>query len=648
MKSGSNDWLDAIAAKAGLRLDEVTAVLESKGIRPLPVVASPKRLTLRRLAFSGVKVGVSNAGPFEFLWDELKGGLWALVTEANLKGKSSIFRIVRWMLHGRQPDKLQDVRDWLHRCSLRFAIDDSAYEVRAEVQGGVAGCLMRLFPDGAETKLAAFRSDAEFESVMSGFFLRELGFDTVSRWRDGASVDGGKPVTHGWPSLSGAMFVGSDYSVLLGDVPPQAGLTTPLMQMYLGLPWVSTLTAAKTAEQGVKREQDSRDRRRKANEAARRSRTEEIQRTLFAKQAELQATPSDADVRAELGRLQTELAMQKQTELTLSARLEREKRACGEAEKAYADDRRDFQAHVDAAAAGAVFRMLDPSCCPRCDIAVTEDRRRREKDTHACSVCGEHLLADEDEASIRTNLEARMKASKEARDTAAKNIESAETDLQKMSANVAALDQQINSQVAKLASFGLRQKLELEVEILKARLSEASYSTEPDADDSSEAAVLKATVEETEKRVKELQEDLLSSVSERLTHYAHRFGMLNLNSAQLRGNGQLPLTKGGKQTSYSHCTDGEKLRLKVAAVLALISVGEAKGVGRHPGLLMLDSPGAQEVAQSDLDALISGLEEVSGEFRHLQLFIASLSSPAVTKHVAKERTRYSAGEEPLW
>jgi hypothetical protein len=108
------------------------------------------------------------------------------------------------------------------------------------------------------------------------------------------------------------------------------------------------------------------------------------------------------------------------------------------------------------------------------------------------------------------------------------------------------------------------------------------------------------------------------------------------------------LVKGGSETSYGNCTDGEKLRLKVAALLAMIKVGEASRVGRHPGLLMIDSPGAQEIAREDLDQLIGGLEEVSKEFGHLQVFIAAMSSPVVVDHVPAERMRHAAGDTPLW
>ena len=572
-----------------------------------------------------------------------------MATERNLKGKSSVLEFVRWMLRGRPSDRLQqDVKDWLHKCSLRFLLDDTVYEVQAETRGALSGRLVRLKKGDDGIKLATFNGDAEFEAVMSGFFLREFGLDVVTRWKGDAEEDGGKAVIHGWPSLSGAMFIGTNYSVLLGDMPPDSGMTVPLMQMYLGLPWVSTLTAAKSAEQGMRRAQEARERRRKAGEVGRKNRKNEILAQLEATRKKRDATPSDAEVRAELAKLQAELGKERKADLEAQTRMERERIALATADTALAADRHELQAHLDAEAAGAVFRMLDPSFCPRCDAAVTDDKRKREKETHACSVCGEHVGTDEEAATAKKELETRLKASKSAQEKARKSYEEARKFLEGIGGRISILESKIRELSQKLATFGSRQQLDMEVAVLEGRLQEASFNPEPEAADASEAAILKATVEETEKLVKAVQEDLLKAVSEEIVRYANRFGMINLTEASLKGNTHLRLVKGGKETGYGNCTDGEKLRLKVAAVLAMIRVAEEKGVGRHPGLLMIDSPGAQEVVRKDLDELISGLEEASKEFGHLQVFIAAMSSPAVVKHVPTERMRYAKGESPLW
>ena len=647
-KGGSRDWLETIAAKAKVDPDVAERILDARGIRPSPVVATPRRLAIRRIEFAGVKTDVPGAGPFEFVWDDLGPGLWAMVTERNLRGKSSVIEIAKWLLRGRPSARLQDdVRTWLRNCRLVFTLDGTFHEVRLDTPMTASGKLVRIV-SGEEIVLAAFVGEAEFQAVMSDFFLKEFGLDVVTRWKSGTEEDGGRAVLHGWPSLSGAMFIGTDYSALLGDMPPESGMATPLMQMYLGLPWVSTLTAAKAAEQGARKDQEARERRRKAADAGRARRREEILSELERKRAERDATPSDEAMRAEMAHLQADLAAASASEADISARADRTRDALREAEAAYRTDRTDLQAYIDAEAAGAVFRMLDPSFCPRCDAAVTDERRKREKETHSCSVCGEHVDGQEDAASVLDSLEARTKASKTARDRAQRSSSEAGNALDGVRARIVRIRAEIEGLAGRLAGYDARRRLEIEVAVLEARLQEAGHDPETAAEDGPELAVLAVAAAETEKRVKAVQEGLLNAVSEEIVRYANRFGMANISSATLRGNTHLRLVKGGSETKYGSCTEGEKLRLKVAALLAMIKVGETRRVGRHPGLLMIDSPGAQEIAREDLDQLIGGLEEVSKEFGHLQVFIAAISSPAVIDHVPAERMRHAEGDAPLW
>lgn len=187
--------------------------------------------------------------------------------------------------------------------------------------------------------------------------------------------------------------------------------------------------------------------------------------------------------------------------------------------------------------------------------------------------------------------------------------------------------------------------------VLEGRFEEAEASIGPDAqanDRSEELKILSAVVKETESRVKAVQDGLLEDVSGRLVEYANAFGMENLSEASLKGNASLSLIKGGAPTSYSKVTEGEKLRLKVATVLAMIEIAEERGIGRHPGLLMIDSPAAQEVSPVDVDHLVAGLQSVFTKLPHFQVFVAGISSKAITDHIPKAHRREVAGDAFLW
>lgn len=642
MAQPNGEWLGAIAARAGAELSKIESTLAAHHIIPTPTLASPRRLMLVEIAFSGVKDGVADGGPFEFHWGDLGHGLWAMLTDQNLRGKSSIMEVVRWLLRGRPSSNLQDdVRRWIHQARLRFLLDDVTHEVRVETQDGVRGSLLRLKSgDNGDVKLAEFASDREFEAVMTDFFMHALGMDTITSWRDsGDPEESGQSIAHGWVAFSGAMFIGTNYDVLLGDMPVAAGLNARLMQMYLGVPWVSTLASAKSAQQAVQNAVDIRARRRTQGQAVRRNRVKQIQAELEAKRRELSRIPSDQELRDTLSALGKAYADTKRQERALQQRIERETSALEQAGAAYQEDRRDLQTHLDSMAAGAVFRMLDPTCCPRCDHSISDSRKKQEKATHACAVCGESIGASEDAEILRSEIEDRVKASKAAYERLETGIEAVKSRLAEVQNSLAAIQGEIDENTARLGTFARRQELLTAISVLEGRLQEASF--EPPAEDGgneNELVILNAIVAETEDRVKVLREELLKDVSARLVEYAQRFGMHNLSQASLKGNANLSLVKGGAATSYSKVTEGEKLRLKVATVLAMIEVAEKRSVGRHPGLLMIDSPAAQEVSPDDLDELVAGLQSVSKSISHAQVFVATRTSPAITEHVpAKNR-----------
>jgi hypothetical protein len=644
IKNNSDEWLIAIAEKAGINVDRVNEVLASKRICPAPVIPMPRRLTLLRIAFSGTKTGIDKEGNFSFEWNDLDCGMWAIITEKNFKGKSSIIEIVRWMLRGRPSDNLQeDVKKWISDCNLLFKLDDAVFEIRVHQEKGLTGELLRLTSGVQERVYASFSGESEFEAVMSDFFLKELSLDMIARGK----ADG-KSVLHGWPALSGVLFIGTDYSTLLGDVPPAAGITVPLMQMYLGLPWISTLTSAKASFQELQREQELKSRNNENAKKAKKIRIDAIHAELEVKTEALSKTPSDKEVRDSLEKLNSQFVKFKVFERELLGSLERVKQIIAEAEIIYANDRREFQSLIDEEAAGAIFRKLDPTLCPRCDHRISEEKKNLEKTSHKCSICGEYIISDENFDDIKSQLKTRVDASKAALGAARQEYNNAEEELKNTQQQIENIDVQIQLLTKKAATFDARRLLEFDIAKLEAKLEEIGLDIDQNDAFSDDIKIIKAIIDETEQRAKALQNELLKAVSDEMLKFGQKFGINNLNAIDLKGNGSLFLVKAGQRTSYSKVTAGEKLRLKVAAVLAMIRVSETRGVGRHPGLLMVDSPGAHEVTIDDLSEFIICLQDATRDFQHLQIFVASISSPVITANIQMNRTRYACGDESLW
>lgn len=651
MAKESMEWLDAIASRAKVDMSRVESVLTARHIVPTPVLPAPRRLKLLSISFGGEKQGVEDYGPYTFEWKNLSEGLWGMMSDRNLRGKSSVIEIVRWLMRGSPSSNLQDdVKAWVHNASLRFDLDGFEYEVRVDCRNGSVGVLTRRSsPTESATVLASFSSEKQFEMVMSDFFLRTFSMEGLATWRESDTEEKtGHAVIHGWPALSGAMFIGTNYDVVLGDLPATSGTQARLIQMYLGVPWVSTLATALAAQKLVTSSHELEARRRNQGAQAKQARVKEIELSLTEKREALKTKPSDEVIQNELSLLSGKYSEAKRREKAMQERLDREILAVQQSNAAYLQDRRDIQVHKDSTAAGSIFRLLDPTCCPRCDHEIDQIKKKKEAINHSCSVCGESISSSEDADILLKELEARIKASKSAFDKTSKDQKLAEESLDILQTELESIQTKTQALTEQLGSFESRRLLSNEIAILEGRLEEASFDSGTDVVVDDEAVVLKAIVTETDLRSKAVRDEYLEEVSTSLLRFAKSFGMHSLSKAQLRGNANLMLVKGGADTSFSKVTKGERLRLKVATVLAMIEVGERRGVGRHPGLIMIDSPAAQEVAPEDLRELFSGLMSIRGEIPHLQIFVAGMTSNAMCDHIPPSNRKEAIKGGYLW
>ena len=99
-------WVTGICQKTGVDRASVERFLSRHQIEADSAAASPSRLIVTRVGFEGVKDGTANE-PFQFDWENLQPGLHGLVTDENLRGKTSVLHLIRWLSRGRstiQPD----------------------------------------------------------------------------------------------------------------------------------------------------------------------------------------------------------------------------------------------------------------------------------------------------------------------------------------------------------------------------------------------------------------------------------------------------------------------------------------------------------------------------------------------------------------
>lgn len=645
--SNTINWIDEIATKSSVERDEVAKILLAHGIEEDSTLPRKRSLTLKRLLLRGTKHGEDK--PFEFLWEGLSNGIWGLLTDANSKGKSSILSLVRGALRGEFPgSRLKpDVWGWLSEFELDFLIDESAHRIRLTKPAGAtlataAIATLSRFDGVRELVIKRGIPDDAFGKAVDSLFMDELGFSRVRAYR----ARQGEAAEHGWPAMCAALFITGPGDTLFGDT-AQDAVHLRLIQLFIGLPWVTTYTCASTGLKAVSA--------RLAKETAGKSeriegRIKELEEQIRKLEIKLESEPDLIKLRADLPGLDRELVEKRRAAEAATTLVIERNTQYGDAKIARAEARRKLLQAKDDADARLAFKRLKPTCCPSCAREFEKDRFAA-TNTPTCGLCGR----EEDDVGSTEELIAELEA--EAAETlvsqkaAEKAVYAAKDASEKASTAVTAIRQQIEKAQAELQKGSAADEIRLEIAKLKARIEELELASGPSVNVEPirrEEAVLKAAEKVTKSLFEDLQTEILTEVSAALMKFSGAFGVQNLQSITLNGAGHLKIEQGGQMTSFTKLNSGENLRVRIAAALAVLEVAERRGHGRHPGLIVLDSPAAQEMSHQDFAALVESVVTAVDEFPNVQIVVGAVNRQELISRVPRERRRHAEGDNPLF
>lgn len=628
----SGSWAEALTALSKRPAAEVASFLDRHDIREQSTIPRPIGLTIQRVRFGGEKVFEAGTEPFSFEWKDLGPGLWLVGSDRNSCGKTSLLGIMRWLLRGSPPRSIPpDVMPWIRRAEMDFDMGGVLYQVSVDMNGGYIASLVETKPGAPPVERLLATSPEAFADGMSDFMMRAQDlFPVIGIRRDPDPAKDVQVTRHRWPALFGAFHIGTDYAAVLGDITLD-GLPNRMLNMFAGFPHAAAVAAITHVQKAIGVADDREDRNRDAVSAHAKS-------TVARLRAELAALASGgpgetvADLLAEVHRISEEMAASYARLPGLRQQAADLAEAAAAARRQHNADRIALRNFVEAGAAAAVFRALEPKCCPRCDRIFGADRRTREQETHACMVCGDEAPAAEveDANEVRARLEGAERLSgriradaDEAEKGARRAVEAAEALVARLARRMA--DAQAKQKSARQDEVRHARRAVLEAMIAEVEHDIASTAERPKTND---AAIANACDIVFRTRLKAEQEAVLKDVEAEVLILLQAFGVPNLAAVRLTAHPQLKLVKGKVEVSYSDLSIGEKLRCKVALVLALMKVAKQRGVGRHPGILFIDTPGAQELARGDLEAMAKGLASLCDDLPSLQVFVA-------TKHVAE-------------
>lgn len=645
-------WVAQIADKTQKSISDIEALLKRHGIEPRLTQAVPRRLRLVSLQFDGVKTGDYETPVIDFVRQDMGVGLHAFVSAKNFKGKTSLLKIIRWALTGTR-GLPSDMNGWFKTLSLRFNLDNDEYEVRLDDADASTGCLLKL-ARGKNFVVEAFSDSKAFADTMDRFFLKELGLDpleAVAAKADGSGVD----QRHGWNWLFGAMWFEPDPKSVFGGDDIQHGKPTRMMQMYLGLPWIMTRASLMEARKRENIEGTQRDKAARQVSDAARARLGELKSSRLKLAAAQSKERPLGDVRKAASDAMTKYmnaAEKVRRNIILIGEINVQHRS---AEDAVAACSRELNAFVEGRAAGHIFRRLNPVSCPSCEEVYTDEVRTVRQDHHDCVVCGRtEPRGTDDAAGIEAELREAIKSAKDE----AKKLRSRLVDFTKKKTDAEAERDRYDVESKKLEQElnDIQSKKDGQIELLKldAQIEELEKMAGNDpvigaaAPAVTDAELLDAAIAATKKMYEEEQSNVLGRVSDMTADFARAFGISDLRQVNLKGNTHMDVVLTGGRKPFGECTPGEKTRLKLAATLAMIHVAEDSGIGRHPGVLLLDSVGSAEVVNEDVSQIVAGLGTLSESLPTIQIFIAGIANHAILSHVPRGNVVENRSDGYLW
>jgi len=641
----STPFVEKVAQSANRTVDDVQAVLARHNIVDSPTPPASRPLRLKKLAFSGEKRIHTDVAPFSFDWEPQELGVNVIATDRNLVGKSSIFQAMLWALRGEPKSLTTTVQGWVQQVLAEFQAGDRHIRIQFGITENVPrGSIDLLNKDGSNTYSLPFSSAEVFKSHMNSVMLDALALEPIATSRDVPSQEKTVMYSDGWAAYTGAFLFDSDSSALIGEH-TGSDLAQRLLQVFLGIPWATTLFQARAAKRVT--ESLVQTRKRKLGQLGTQSvdqlhaRLTEIRQQITNGTARENALAQLEEVRKKYEQLSLDVSHLKAATTAVDAEV-----AAG-TEELFGRKRALLEIEEEMAASRFLGR-LSPTCCPRCTQAFATSRLQTERISGECSVCLTQV-----EPGTAVDFDA-LKV------TAKKDV----TKFEKVLATVTAKAQELKrdfekarkdletaaEQLAKLSASGTaqeEQKLRLEAARLEGMLEAVSKLVQTDTGEEADLAVLTAATDVAKEEVELAAEAVLERSGDLIRDLVQRLGMLDVEKVVLKRSASLEVHKGGSQSTFTKLSPGERLRVRIATVIALLQASQQFGAGRHPGLLVIDSPAKEEMADANVEEMLAALAELAATV-NVQLFVAFRGTARALQHFPKDRCLLACGDATLW
>lgn len=609
----------------------------------------------KRLLINQIKIkGQKNTGEKINFQKTFDSGVNVLFAD-NSKGKSSLFKVIKFALTGDKNSIKKDVLSWLHEIFLEFNIGNVAYTIYINLLGKRTSSglyrvnLKKLLTykeqkKDLESHLIQFESNTDkyFKNAMEEFFFKELSYYNL-KWTssDKRKMDLVENRTS-WKTYYKSIYLESkDYNVLFlnEDFGAQE---KKVMEMLLGLQFTSAINSLSHYKDHL------------ANNLKKQKFISVSQENPF----------NDTDIESELNIINEAIELLKQDQKSAFQKsfnlkqyndqvsqirdLDEDLMSLKSYEKEMAIQINNFTKQInrleEELSFGMFFSNLEVKACPRCEQKIETERRSVEKIDHKCMLCENTLtetnISQKEVLDLKLiELTEQQKKLKDGYEVLNTEIGLKEREVASNKSELLEIEETLSliefteEDIDSLSNL-IEKKIELEYRLSRLNSQNEDSSTEK-LDDT--IKVLDSAIKELNvMRIKE-SESILASLKGLILNQIKVFGLVTVTDIIITDNLEIQYLQNGELTRFGELNEGEQLRAKIAFFISLIQLDIVFSAGRHPRLLIIDSPGKEEVISKDLEGLSSLFKEIEKTYGDdLQIIIGTALEPLKNASVAEK------------
>ena len=671
-----------------VNLNQANALINfNSAFEDMPI-STGKRLIVNYLGFNGQK---KNGDSISFN-KEFEQGVNLIVAD-NMRGKSTVFKVLKAALVGDINSIKADVKPWIKNVTVGFKISNKDYSIMISLEKRFQGILYsipwkELANENSVDSNIIFEanSNTKYSDEIQKFFFNQFSYYSLKWTQKSSAKDSNDLVEAGasWKTYYKSIYLESKDTVSF-----YGGQDQKVFQMLLGFEftnWLNHLSVKKDMLLfEMSKHKDFENRKNNVGNTEK----NEIEHKLEQIQRQLEQINNSSPMQ-EFSRLQNDYnrmirklnhtntetlktsqesqrAIKKQAEL--SRKLEEYEYEERRIRKEIIKNSRLLNDLLEYLEIGQFFSNLDIKCCPSCNNEVNNHYSEIDG---TCPLCHEHVKIDDDNRQvyilkideIKTlvkKLEEEISLIKgkiqEINDNLAqanrdvevirnqlklqgKNEEQMETELSNIITNIN-LVRQNSSDLSEE-----EKKLIAERAVLLYKRDSASDSSNEQITlekMEEEVKVLNSAIDFLDKKRYEKSKSILDTLASLMLTEIHEFGLESITDIKIDNKFTITYIQNDVSMKFDDIAEGEQLRVKLAFYLGLIQLDIDKSFGRHTRFLIIDSPNKEEGDSRYLEGLKDVLININDRYgENLQIIIGTATREL--ENVVKNQTVYSKGD----